>query len=117
MILNGNHTTKEVTMTEFDMEVKRLRGTVEPKTTPKRKADCTPAEWASNLDYQRVQMKKHRRRIKKRQARAAKKSAAVKVPATKPVDGTVSVLLKMAKHLAKGNTAVIEVLTVVEKLV
>lgn len=39
-------------MDQFDKQVKALRGKVEPKTTKKKKCDCTPEEWAAKLDYQ-----------------------------------------------------------------
>lgn len=39
-------------MDQFDEQVKALRGKVEPRTTKKKKCDCTPAEWAAKLDYQ-----------------------------------------------------------------
>ena len=35
----------------FDEQVKSLRGKVVPKCADKKKANCTPAEWAANLDY------------------------------------------------------------------
>lgn len=40
----------------FDEQVKALRNTVTPKRKPKgkRKADCTPEEWAANLEYHRL---------------------------------------------------------------
>ena len=39
--------------TQFDEEVKRLRGVFPPKCTRKPKAKCTPEEWARHLDYER----------------------------------------------------------------
>jgi hypothetical protein len=35
----------------FDEQVKALRGKVVPRQPNKKKADCTPEEWASKLDY------------------------------------------------------------------
>ena len=115
-------------MNQFDKEVRSLRGTVKAKSIPKRKLDCTPEEWAMNLDYQMKQGRIRRRRERQRLARAkAKRTVAkpmvVKMPAPKPVpqppvkQETVMVFLKMAKHLAAGNETLVEVLTMVEKLV
>jgi hypothetical protein len=123
-----SNTPKEMNMNEFDKEVRALRGTVEAKSIPKRKAQCTPAEWAMNLDYQMGQGRIRRRRTRQRLARAkAKRTVAkpmvVKMPAPKPVpqppvkQETVMMFLKMAKHLATGNEPLVEVLTMVEKLV
>lgn len=121
-----SNTPKDMDMSEFDKAVKVLRGTVKPRCVPKRKVDCTPEEWAANLDYQMTRGRVRRRRIRQRLARAkAKKAVAkpavVKMPAPKPVpiasNETILVFLKMAKHLAVGNEPVIEVLTMVEKLV
>lgn len=39
-----------MTNEEFDAAVKALRGKVEPMSTRKKKADCTPEMWASHLD-------------------------------------------------------------------
>jgi hypothetical protein len=39
-----------MTTEEFDAAVKALRGKVEPKSTSKKKSDCTPERWASHLD-------------------------------------------------------------------
>jgi hypothetical protein len=41
-----------MTKEEFDAAVKALRGKVVPKCVRKKKADCTPEEWAAGLDYQ-----------------------------------------------------------------
>jgi hypothetical protein len=35
----------------FDQQVKALRGSTLPRNPNKKKADCTPEEWASKLDY------------------------------------------------------------------
>ena len=40
-----------MTKEEFDVAVKALRGKVAPKKVHKNKAQCTPEEWAANLDY------------------------------------------------------------------
>jgi hypothetical protein len=40
-----------MTKKEFDAAVKDLRGKVVPKKANKKKTDCTPEEWAANLDY------------------------------------------------------------------
>jgi hypothetical protein len=117
-----------MTMNEFDKEVRSLRGTVKAKSIPKRKVDCTPEEWAMNLDYQMGQGRIRRRRARQRLARAkAKRNVAkpmvVKMPAPKPVPQpqvkkeTVMMFLKMAKRLASGDEPMIEVLSMVEKLV
>jgi hypothetical protein len=37
--------------TDFDKQVLALRGKVVPQWCHKKKADCTPAEWAANLEY------------------------------------------------------------------
>jgi hypothetical protein len=53
----------------FDEQVAALRGKVPPKHVHKRKADCTPEEWAAKLDYlQRWQFTnrhKHRAYVQK----------------------------------------------------
>lgn len=41
-----------MTTEEFDAAVNALRGKVVPKCIRKKKADCTPEEWAAGLDYQ-----------------------------------------------------------------
>lgn len=40
-----------MTKEEFDAAVKDLRGKVVPRCANKKKADCTPEEWAACLDY------------------------------------------------------------------
>jgi hypothetical protein len=40
-----------MTTEEFDVAVKALRGKVVPKQAKKKRADCTPEEWAAGLDY------------------------------------------------------------------
>jgi hypothetical protein len=40
-----------MTKEQFDEAVKSLRGSVAPKAANKKKTDCTPEEWAANLDY------------------------------------------------------------------
>jgi len=37
----------------FDEQVAVLRKTVTPKCSNKKKAECTPEEWAANLEYQK----------------------------------------------------------------
>lgn len=39
----------------FDEQVAALRKTVTPKMTQKKKADCTPEEWAARLEYAKKQ--------------------------------------------------------------
>jgi hypothetical protein len=64
-----------------------------------------------------------RRRRSKKTRVAAKPPVIVKMPDPKPLpqppvkQETVMMFLKMAKHLAVGNEPLIEVLTMVEKLV
>jgi|694.fasta_scaffold12563_23 hypothetical protein len=138
-----SNTPKEMTMSEFDKEVRALRGTVEAKSIPKRKGQCTPAEWAMNLDYQLGQGRIRRRRERQRLARAKAKRAVakpvvVKVPADKAVakpkakpadspsaiavlaacavDTNSLVLLKVAKTLAGDNKDVIGLLSLIEQL-
>jgi hypothetical protein len=128
-------------MSEFDKAVKALRGTVEAKSIPKRKVDCTPAEWASNLDYQLGQGRIRRRRRRQRLARAAKKAVAtrqaakpavVKMPAAKAkpanhksaiavlagcaIDTNNPVLLGVAKTMAGDNKDVVGLLSLIEQL-
>ena len=109
-------------MSEFDKAVEKLRGKTQRRSVAKRKRDCTPLEWAANLDYQKHMGRVRRRRSKKTRV-AAKPPVIVKMPAPKPLpqppvkQETVMVFLKMAKHLAVGNEPLIEVLTMVEKLV
>lgn len=115
-------TPKVMTMSEFDKAVEKLRGKVVRKSVPKRKRDCTPLEWAGNLDYQKHMGRVRRRRSKKTRV-VAKPPVIVKMPDPKPLpqppvkQETVMMFLKMAKHLAAGNEPLIEVLTMVEKLV
>jgi hypothetical protein len=40
-----------MTKEEFDAAVKALRGKVVARNPNKKKAECTPEEWAANLDY------------------------------------------------------------------
>ena len=49
-----------MTKEEFDAAVKALRGKVVPKNHNKKKADCTPEEWAATVDYGRNAMRKQR---------------------------------------------------------
>ena len=141
MIVSNNH--KEMTMNEFDKEVRALRGTVEAKSIPKRKAQCTPTEWAMNLDYQMGQGRIRRRRERQRLARAKSKRAvakpvmvkvptdkAVAKPKAKPADSqsTIAVLaacamdtnslvlLEVAKNMAGDNKDVIGLLSLIEQL-
>lgn len=89
----------KATMTEFDKAVKVLRGTVEPRFIPKKKADCTPEEWAAHLDYALHWARVRRRRIKKQLARAkASKTAPQQAakPAAKPATKTPSAVTMLA---------------------
>jgi hypothetical protein len=52
----------------FDQAVKALRGLHSPKCTRKVKANCTPLEWARNLDYE-----KNRTRDRQERSKANKK--------------------------------------------
>jgi hypothetical protein len=63
--------TKEAPVT-FDEQVEALRKTVTPKMTQKKKADCTPAEWAARLEYAKRQWESLDPRTKK--ARVAKRT-------------------------------------------
>lgn len=137
-----SNTPKEMNMNEFDKEVRALRGTVEAKSIPKRKGQCTPTEWAMNLDYQMEQGRIRRRRERQRLARAKAKRAVakpvVKVPADKAVakpkakpadsqstiavlaacamDTNSLVLLEVAKNMAGDNKDVIGLLSLIEQL-
>jgi len=137
-----SNTPKEMTMSDFDKEVESLRGKLEAKSIAKRKVDCTPAEWASNLDYQLFRGRILRRRKRQRLSRAAKKAVAtrqakpavVKVPAAKPkakpadspsaiavlaacaMDTNSLALLEAAKSMAGDNKDVIGLLSLIEQL-
>lgn len=58
----------------FDEQVAALRGQSKPRRTLRKKADCTPAEWAANMDYKSAwdaanrdkERERNRRRDKKR---------------------------------------------------
>lgn len=66
-----------MTKEEFDAAVKALRGKVAPKNHDKKKADCTPEEWAAKVDYTKAAQSKwrlanpERNRESKRKLRAA----------------------------------------------
>lgn len=49
-----------MTKEEFDTAVKALRGKVAPRCANKKKADCTPEEWAANADYMAAAMRRAR---------------------------------------------------------
>jgi len=121
MIATSVSLTPEVmTMSEFDKAVEKLRGKTQRRSVAKRKRDCTPLEWAANLDYQKHMGRVRRRRSKKTRV-VAKPPVIVKMPDPKPQppvkQKAVMVFLKMAKHLAAGNEPLLEVLSMVEMLV
>jgi hypothetical protein len=136
MIVNGTYTPKDMDMSEFDKAVDRLRGKVVAKSVPKRKVDCTPSEWAANLDYQKYRGRAWRRKVKQRRARAAAKQATqpaaakLAAPKAKPaksqsaiavlagcaIDTNSPVLLGVAKNMAGDNADVVGLLALIEQL-
>ena len=67
----GKANTSKLSLEEqaiFNQAVKELRGLHTPKCTRKAKADCTPLEWARNLDYE-----KNRTRDRQERSKANKK--------------------------------------------
>lgn len=70
----GNHTLPYCGLSprEFDAEVKRLRSSVPPTSTNRRKASCTPAQWAAHLNYTAARTAKWTDEQKQRHAKRRK---------------------------------------------
>lgn len=64
-----------MTTEEFDAAVAALRGKVTPKAANKKKANCTPAEWAANLDYGVSANKRNRDKNPERKREVRRNSA------------------------------------------